>query len=372
VTKVLCAATALFLCLVRYPNGEQIGARAAGNERFLVTMNGLHGYIDKAGTIVIPPKYTVAGEFRENRAFFGRDWRLYGFLDREGREIIPMRFSGGASFSEGMALVWLTHTFEGGRGQDEIGFVDPLGRWAIPPNRSRFTWADDFHEGLALARAEKTGDKVGFINKRGQWAIPPRLDWAEPFSEGVAAAAASEGKRGFVDRAGAFVIPPTFAEVHSFSGGLALAYQEPCKPLFIDHSGKVVIKVPGDFATAFHEELSIVEVDGQCGLGGRYGYMDRSGALTIAPQYASVGPFSEGLAAVRVGDKWGFINRKGTLVIPPHFEDTAAGPPGPFQSGLARAYSRIPGDRQPNASAMADLQAGYVNTKGENVWSPTH
>ena len=371
-TRVLFAATALFLCLGRSPHGEQIGARATGNERFLITMNGLHGYIDKAGTIVIPPRYTVAGEFRENRAFVGRDWRMYGFLDPAGREIIPMRFSGGASFSEGMALVWLTQTFEGGRGQDEIGFVDPLGRWAILPNRSRLSWADDFHEGLALARTENTGDKVGFINKRGQWVIPPQLAWAEPFSEGVAAAAASEGKRGFVDRTGRFVIPPTFGEVHSFSEGLALAYQEPCKPLFIDHSGKVVIRTPGDFASAFRDGLSIVEVDGQCGLGGKYGYMNRSGAVTIAPQYESVAPFSEGLAAVRIGDTWGFINRKGTLVIPPRFENTAAGAPGPFRSGLARAYSRIPGDRPPNASAMADLQAGYINTKGEYVWSPTH
>jgi hypothetical protein len=371
VTKVLCAATALFLCLGRSPHGEQIGARATGNERFLITMNGLHGYIDKAGTIVIPPQYTIAGEFRENRAFVGRDWRVYGFLDPSGREIIPMRFSGGASFSEGMAIVSVIQTIEGGSGHSDIGFVNPFGRWAIPPNRSRFSWADDFHEGLALARTEKTGEKLGFINKRGQWVIRPQLDWAEPFSEGVAAAA-SGGKRGFVDRTGRFVIPPTFEEVHSFSGGLALAYQEPCKPLFIDHSGKIVIRAPGDFATAFREELSIVEVDGQCGLGGRYGYMDRSGALTIAPQYESAAPFSEGLAAVRVGDKWGFINRKGTLVIPPRFENTAAGAPGPFRSGLARAYSRIPGDRPPNAFAMADLQAGYINTKGEYVWSPTH
>src|SRR5258707_10251677 len=131
-----------------------------------------------------------------------------------------MRFSGGASFSEGMALVSVFQTTEGG-GRIEIGFVNPIGRWAIPPNRSRLSWADDFHEGLALARSENTGDKLGFIDKRGRWAIPPQLDWAEPFSEGVAAADI-KGKRGFVDRTGRFVIPPAFAEVHSFSEGLAL------------------------------------------------------------------------------------------------------------------------------------------------------
>jgi hypothetical protein len=365
-------AAALFLWFSTHPRGEQIGARAAsGDERFLIKMKGLYGYIDKTGRVIIPPNYTVASEFRENRALFGRDWRQYGFLDPAGREIIPMRFLSGASFSEGMAVVSVSRTTEGGSDHIEIGFVNPAGRWAIPPNPGGFSWADDFHEGLALARSEKTGNKVGFIDRRGQWAMTPQFDWAEPFSEGVAAVDIG-GMRGFVNRTGRFPVPPAFAEVHSFSGGLALAYQESCKPLFIDHSGKVVISAPVDFASAFRDDLSIVGIGGRCGVGGRFGYMDRSGALTIAPRYESVAPFSEGLAAVRAGDKWGFINRKGALVIPLRFEETAAGAPGPFRSGLARVYSRIPGGRPPNASAMADLQVGYIDTRGEYVWSPTY
>ena len=49
--------------------------RLSGDERFLITMKGLYGYIDKSGKVIIPPNYTVASEFRENRALFGRDWR---------------------------------------------------------------------------------------------------------------------------------------------------------------------------------------------------------------------------------------------------------------------------------------------------------
>lgn len=365
-------ATVLFLCFSAYPRGEQTGARAAsGDERFLVKMKGLYGYIDKTGRVVIPPDYSVASEFRENRALFGRDRRQYGFLDPAGREIIPTRFLSGGSFSEGMAIVSVSRTTEGGGDHIEIGFVNPAGRWAIPPNPAGFNWADDFHEGLAMARSETTGNKVGFIDKGGQWAMIPRFDWAESFSEGVAAVDIG-GMRGFVNRTGRLVIPAVFAEVHSFSAGLALAYQESCKPLFIDHSGRVVISAPVDFASAFVDNLSIVGIGGRCGVGGRFGYMDRSGALTIAPRYESAAPFSEGLAAVRAGDKWGFINRKGALVIPMRFEETAAGAPGPFRSGLARVYSRIPGDRPPNASAMADLQVGYIDTRGEYVWSPTY
>ena len=98
-----------------------------------------------------------------------------------------MRFLLGASFSEGVAIVSVSRTTEGGSDRIEIGFVNPAGQWAIPPNPSRFSWADDFHEGLALARSEATGNKLGFIGRRGQWVITPQFDWAEPFSEGVAA-----------------------------------------------------------------------------------------------------------------------------------------------------------------------------------------
>ena len=34
-----------------------------------------------------------------------------------------------------------------------------------------------------------------------------------------------------------------------------------------------------------------------------------------------LGPFSEGLARVRIGDKWGFIDTKGAIVINPQFDD---------------------------------------------------
>src|SRR5688572_13711612 len=113
VSRGTVLAAGLVLSLSCHPREEQIGARATGDERFLIKMNGVSGYIDRAGKIIIPPKYTLAWEFRENRAFFGRDGHLYGFLDSAGREIIPMRFVGGASFSEGMALVSVFQTNDG-------------------------------------------------------------------------------------------------------------------------------------------------------------------------------------------------------------------------------------------------------------------
>ncbi len=50
--------------------------------------------------------------------------------------------------------------------------------------------------------------------------------------------------------------------------------------------------------------------------GGRYGYMDYTGAWLIEPSLSGAKPFVEGLAAVAVNGKWGMIDTAGNTVIP--------------------------------------------------------
>ena len=42
--------------------------------------------------------------------------------------------------------------------------------------------------------------------------------------------------------------------------------------------------------------------------GDKFGFVDVAGQFKIAPVFADALPFSDGLAAVRVGDFWGFID----------------------------------------------------------------
>src|SRR5580765_2442265 len=52
--------------------------------------------------------------------------------------------------------------------------------------------------------------------------------------------------------------------------------------------------------------------------------------LAIAAQFDEAGPFSEGLAAVRVAGRFGYIDKQGVTVIPPQFDFAGA-----FSDGLA-------------------------------------
>lgn len=58
-----------------------------------------------------------------------------------------------------------------------------------------------------------------------------------------------------------------------------------------------------DSAWSFSEGLAPVEV------GGKWGYVDKTGKYAISPQFDRAFPFSEGLAAAKAGGKWGFVQK---------------------------------------------------------------
>src|SRR5262245_38164362 len=56
-----------------------------------------------------------------------------------------------------------------------------------------------------------------------------------------------------------------------------------------------------EVANMFDEGVAPVRIDG------RYGYIDRTGQVVIAPQFQAAGPFEGGYAEVRVEGKSGII-----------------------------------------------------------------
>lgn len=91
-------------------------------------------------------------------------------------------------------------------------------------------------------------------------------------------------------------------------------------------------------------------------IGGKYGYVAELGAVVIPPQFDDAMPFSEGLAAVRVGDaqggRWGYIKRDGTFAIQPRFSGASF-----FSDGLAVI----------TVDDYFDGKQGYVDRDGKVV-----
>lgn len=84
---------------------------------------------------------------------------------------------------------------------------------------------------------------------------------------------------------------------------------------------------------------------------GRYGFIDGSGRVRIKPQFDRALPFTEGLAAVRLGHQWGFIDSSGKLVVPLSFYAVSS-----FSDGLAAVTIETRGRTRP---------CGYIDHAGQ-------
>jgi len=68
---------------------------------------------------------------------------------------------------------------------------------------------------------------------------------------------------------------------------------------------------------------------------GKWGYIDRSGKVVIAPRFDGAEPFSEGLAAVRSGETMGYVDETGKMALVPAYVPAGRGVHRPFSNGLA-------------------------------------
>lgn len=97
---------------------------------------------------------------------------------------------------------------------------------------------------------------------------------------------------------------------------------------YIDKTGARVIPPQFEQAFVFHEGLANVK------LNGKYGYIDKTGAWVIQPQFDFAGPFYGGVAVFAINRKFGYLDRSGAIVISPQFTSADS-----FVEGLARVES---------------------------------
>ncbi len=164
--------------------------------------------IDRAGRVRIGSGFAVIGEFADGRAPASRGpthQGLLGYIDREGELVVAEKFADAAPFREGLARV-LPAGFP-----RRYGYINRRGEVAVPPV---FEVAGDFASGRARAFDELRGS-YGYITAQGRWAFPARFREAADFEGELARVAweAGDGRataliRGYVNRDGQVVWPP--------------------------------------------------------------------------------------------------------------------------------------------------------------------
>jgi len=200
----------------------------------------------------------------------------------------------------------------------------------------------------------KSGDKWGYVDKDGKIIINPQFNAAELFVGGLALVKSNENKFGYISTDGKYIINPQYADANSFSEGLAPVVPENGSPQYIDKKGEVKFTLKQALhCGAFNNGLAAVQI------GEKWGYIDKTGALKITPQFKYAQHFSNGMAAVvstdeKDGMTWGFIDTEGKLVINYQFKGFQL---LNFNDGLC-------------VVSNTDDKYGFINKEGKYVINP--
>jgi hypothetical protein len=83
---------------------DHIGSYCEGRAK--VYQDGLVGYIDTDGKVVIPIAWEDASDFSEGLAYVAdAESGMYGFIDKDGRVVVPFVWFGARPFKNGRAEV---------------------------------------------------------------------------------------------------------------------------------------------------------------------------------------------------------------------------------------------------------------------------
>jgi len=183
--------------------------RPAGRRGIPIGWDGLVGYKDAEGNVIVEPQYLYGHRFSEGLAFVrgieGREYRT-GFIDLTGNLAIPLPtiISGGA-FSEGFAII-IEREWDR---TNEVVFITTPGPFIFIDRTGQnvfgkeFASAHRFIEGFA--RVVLLDGREIFINTTGQNAFDMEFSMLKDFDNGYARVRLLDGTWTRIDRYGNIV-----------------------------------------------------------------------------------------------------------------------------------------------------------------------
>ncbi len=217
--------------------------------------DGLCGYMDLRGNLVIEPQYAYAYGFREGLACVTLRSGEQAVITPENKIVAMLPdpvYRQGSSSEYRNGLLRQAHYSESGR-LEYIAFLDRSCDEVFRLEAENLTWAGDpFDNGAAFYSVKEESDGVdepetrcGLFNVLGEILTRPVFEVSEndlhrEFSEGVFPITdAGTGRKGFIDERGQWAIAPVWDRADDFYHGLALVGKDG-KLAYIDHTGTVV------------------------------------------------------------------------------------------------------------------------------------
>ncbi len=291
-----------------------------------VYSNGKYGFYNIHNYYISPMYDTLV--FSEGIAMV-RKMGKYGFINMYGKKITDLIFDHATPFHNAIATV---------EKDGKVAYINHEGKllihW-IPKN----IIVKSPPPGLILV---KVGSKYGFQTLNGRRVIPAIYDYAEPFSDGVALVKLNPRKM-LIDTLGQ--LKPLSAYPKDKSIRLDWGYRHTGKPIivtvwtveYINPKGQVVLKIPYQDATSFHngkakvfqgDKYNFIDKQGHllgqwkelpddyhvAEHGGKFGFINKNDKLVIPYKFDYAYDFHNGIAKVEIGNKFTLINRKGQQI----------------------------------------------------------
>jgi hypothetical protein len=230
---------------------------------YLIVENGLYGYMNAEGKVIIRPQFANAQQFSEGLAAVRKDG-YYGYIDNSGQFVIPPQYEFATAFKEDFAIVFNDKT---------PFFIDKKG---LKPfnidkiiNIDKVIKFNPFKKGLSIVI---TKDGQGLINKRGQWILKPEYKYITIYDNNWYKVVQTKDRgshtEGVIDKTGKWIIPlGIYTSIENFQGDYAqVAILEDDDDIkvwsgkegWIDRDGKLVFSlVPNEKIQGFGSDVSV-------------------------------------------------------------------------------------------------------------------
>jgi len=178
------------------------------------------------------------------------------------------------------------------------------------------------------------GLEYQYIDQEGKIIINPQFTNASIFYSGsaVVQTSGSGNKWGFIDEKGKYIFPAVYKQVSIFKDGLAWVVNENASPNAINEKGDIIFNLPvAEHVRSFQEGYAAFSQLSADKVNEKWGFVDKSGKISVNPQFSNVENFSDGKCAVSNEEgEWGYIDKSGNLIIPYQFNNAQS-----FHNGKA-------------------------------------
>lgn len=275
-------------------------------DMYLVSRNGLCGFIDERGEEVIPCKYKCVSAFNNGIARVKKDYYTWLFIDKGDNVILQLDYEGVSDFAEGLALVMRN---------GKCGYIDISGNEVIP---CIYEKARLFNNGVAPVK----NDKWVFIDKLGN-VVSKELerDYDEvEMTESRLWRVYYSGKYGLVDMDGQEILPCIYKYIYKLADGVwraDLDYPYERCSLLIDDAGNQLSSNKYDGIHSWERNQGVIVAH----LNGKDGLIDIRGHDIVPCIYEHISSLDGGMWKVRLNDKFGIMGNDGKIVIPCLYDD---------------------------------------------------